>query len=125
MSALYMARVIYLTFHGEAPITAKLSTGELVDVTIDTETFCNITQTLVQKTLGPVRKALRDAGLTVEEVKGVVMVGGATRMPQVQRAVGEFFRRDPLAKRIGFVINLEARGSAGRVQMSTYRSQGA
>ena len=48
------------------------------------------------KTLGPVRKALRDAGLTVDDIKGVVMVGGATRMPQVQRAVGEFFRRDPL-----------------------------
>jgi len=86
----------YLTFHGEAPITAKLSSGELVDLTIDTETFCSISQTLVQKTLGPVRKALRDAGLTIEDIKGVVMVGGATRMPQVQRAVGEFFRRDPL-----------------------------
>ena len=86
----------HLTFHGEAPITARLSTGDVIDLRIDSETFCGITQTLVQKTLGPVRKALRDAGLTVDEVKGVVMVGGATRMPQVQRAVGEFFRRDPL-----------------------------
>jgi molecular chaperone HscA len=86
----------YLTSHGEAPITAKLSSGEMVDVSIDSETFCNITHTLVQKTLGPVRRALRDAGLTVDDVKGVVMVGGATRMPQIQRAVGEFFRRDPL-----------------------------
>jgi molecular chaperone HscA len=86
----------HLTAHGEAPITAKLSSGEFVDVAIDTETFCSITQTLVQKTLGPVRRALRDAGLAVEDVKGVVMVGGATRMPQIQRAVGEFFRRDPL-----------------------------
>jgi molecular chaperone HscA len=86
----------HLTFHGEAPITAKLSTGEVVDLRIDSETFCGITQTLVQKTLGPVRKALRDAALKVDDVKGVVMVGGATRMPQVQRAVGEFFRRDPL-----------------------------
>jgi molecular chaperone HscA len=86
----------YLTFHGEAPITVKLSSGEFVDLTIDTETFCRITQTLVQKTLGPMRKALRDAALSVNEIKGVVMVGGATRMPQVQRAVGEFFQRDPL-----------------------------
>ena len=86
----------YLTFHSDAPMTARLSTGELVDLTLTTEKFCSITQTLVQKTLGPVRKALRDAGLTVDDVKGVVMVGGATRMPQVQRAVGEFFRRDPL-----------------------------
>jgi len=39
---------------------------------------------------------LRDAGLSISDVKGVVMVGGATRMPQVQRAVGEFFKRDPL-----------------------------
>src|SRR3954469_21562096 len=41
----------YLTLHGEAQITTKLSTGEFVDVTLDTETFCRITQTLVQKTL--------------------------------------------------------------------------
>jgi molecular chaperone HscA len=86
----------YLTFHGETRLTARLSSGEFVDVVLDTETFCRITQTLVQKTLGPVRKALRDAGLNVEDVKGVVMVGGATRMPQIQRAVGEFFCRDPL-----------------------------
>jgi molecular chaperone HscA len=86
----------YLTVHGEASITAKLSTGELVDLTLDTETFCRITQTLVHKTLGPVRKALRDAGLGVNDIQGVVMVGGATRMPQIQRAVAEFFKRDPL-----------------------------
>jgi molecular chaperone HscA len=86
----------YLTVHEEANITAKLSTGELVDVTLDTMTFCRITQTLVQKTLGPVRKALRDASLSVNDVQGVVMVGGATRMPQIQRAVAEFFKRDPL-----------------------------
>src|SRR5258707_5589504 len=86
----------YLSFHSEAGITAKLSSGELVDLSLDTETFCGITHNLVQKTLGPVRKALRDAGLGVDRIQGVVMVGGATRMPQVQRAVGEFFKRDPL-----------------------------
>jgi molecular chaperone HscA len=86
----------FLSLHSEARVTANLSTGELVDLTLDTETFCGITHTLVQKTLGPVRKALRDANLSVDQVKGVVMVGGATRMPQIQRAVGELFRRDPL-----------------------------
>ncbi|HEY8069270.1 MAG TPA: Fe-S protein assembly chaperone HscA [Burkholderiales bacterium] len=86
----------HLTGHAEARIDARLSTGEFVDLTLDTETFCRITQHLVQKTLAPARKALRDAGLAVEEVKGVVMVGGATRMPQIQRAAAEFFRRDPL-----------------------------
>ena len=86
----------YLTQHGESRITAKLATGDVVDLVLDTETFCRITQHLVQKTLGPVRKVLRDAQLSPEEVKGVVMVGGATRMPQIQRAVAEHFRREPL-----------------------------
>ncbi|HWI36716.1 MAG TPA: Fe-S protein assembly chaperone HscA [Burkholderiales bacterium] len=86
----------YLTVHEEANITARLSTGEVVDVRLDTETFCRITHTLVQKTLVPVRKALRDAGLSTRDIQGVVMVGGATRMPQIQRAVAEFFKRDPL-----------------------------
>ncbi len=85
-----------LTSHGQARVTARLSTGDFVDLTLDTETFCRITAHLVQKPVGPVRKALRDAGLAVEDVKGVVMVGGATRMPQIQRAAAELFNRDPL-----------------------------
>jgi len=85
-----------LTLHGSAHITARLGSGELVEQTLTTEVFTEITRTLVTKTLGPARKALRDAGLGVEDVKGVVMVGGATRMPQVQRAAAEFFKRDPL-----------------------------
>jgi molecular chaperone HscA len=86
----------YLTLHGEAPITAKLSTGEFVDIKLTSEVFNEISKTLVQKTLGPTRKALRDAGLAPEDVKGVVMVGGATRMPQIQKAVGEYFGQAPL-----------------------------
>ena len=86
----------FLTNNPEAPITARLSTGEMVDIKLDVATFAEITQTLISKTLQPVKKALRDAGLRVEDVKGVVMVGGATRMPQVQKAVGDFFRQEPL-----------------------------
>ena len=86
----------YLTPHGIAPITARLNSGEVVDLKLTTEIFTEISQTLVAKTIQPVKKALRDAGLSVSEIKGVVMVGGATRMPQVQRAVGEFFKQEPL-----------------------------
>ena len=86
----------YLTGHGVAPVQARLGSGEVVDLKLTTEIFTEISQTLVTKTMQPVKKALRDAGLSVSDVKGVVMVGGATRMPQIQRAVGEFFRREPL-----------------------------
>ena len=86
----------HLSQHGQAPITVKLRSGEFVDVNLTTEIFCEITRTLVQKTLGPTKKAMRDAGLTIADIKGVVMVGGATRMPQVQHAVGEFFKQEPL-----------------------------
>ena len=82
--------------HGRAPITVKLGSGEYVDLTLTTEVFTEITRTLVQKTLAPTRKALRDAGLTVADVRGVVMVGGSTRMPQIQHAVAELFKQEPL-----------------------------
>lgn len=51
---------------------------------------------LTQRTLTAVRKALRDAQLGKEAIDGVVLVGGSTRMPQVRKAVGSFFGREPL-----------------------------
>jgi len=85
-----------LTIHDSAPIVATLSGGRKVDLTLMAETFTEITQNLVAKTLGPVRRALRDAGLTPADITGVVMVGGSTRMPQIQKAVGDFFGQPPL-----------------------------
>ena len=85
-----------LTTHASVPIVATLSGGESISTILTAETFTTITQTLVGKTLGPVRKALRDAKLTPADIKGVVMVGGATRMPQIQKAVAEFFGQPPL-----------------------------
>jgi molecular chaperone HscA len=58
--------------------------------------FEALTADLTGRTMTAVRKALRDARLAKDQVQGVVMVGGSTRMPQIQRAVGEFFGRAPL-----------------------------
>ncbi|MCV2216168.1 Fe-S protein assembly chaperone HscA [Thauera sp. Sel9] len=85
-----------LTSCEEAPVHLRLGSGELVDLVLTRDEFADMTRHLVQKTLTPVRKALRDAGLTPDEIKGVVMVGGATRMPHIQRAVAAFFGQEPL-----------------------------
>ena len=71
-------------------------TGTSAEFTVDVAAFEHATSHLTAKTLQAVRKALRDAKLDKTEVQGVVMVGGSTRMPQVQRAVAEFFGKPPL-----------------------------
>jgi len=85
-----------LTDHPEARITAVLSTGEFIDLTLTETVFNDLTASLISKTLVPTRKALRDAGLQPTDIKGVVMVGGSTRVPRIQAAVGEFFGQTPL-----------------------------
>ncbi len=90
----------WLTDHTEAQITCILTTtenaGQAINLKLTSAKFNELTQPLVGKTLGPTRKALRDAGLTIDEIKGVVMVGGATRMPPVRLAVADFFGQEPL-----------------------------
>lgn len=58
--------------------------------------FDELIQPLVKRSLSACRRALKDAGVSVDEVKEVVMVGGSTRVPYVREQVGEFFRRRPL-----------------------------
>lgn len=86
----------WLTEHSEANISCLLSDGEFVNLTLSTDEFIALTANLVQKTLSPTRKAMRDAGLNIEDINGVVMVGGATRMPQVRKTVAEYFKQTPL-----------------------------
>ncbi|MEN9983411.1 MAG: hypothetical protein RI918_1380 [Pseudomonadota bacterium] len=60
------------------------------------EQFVKATQHLTDKTISAVKKALRDAKLAKEDIKGVVMVGGSTRMPHIQQAVADLFGKPPL-----------------------------
>jgi len=85
-----------LTLEESVDSEIDLSLGQKVRVHLTRQEFQTQTEALVQKSLAPVRKALRDAGLAVAQIDGVVMVGGATRMPHVQKAVGDFFGKAPL-----------------------------
>ena len=80
----------------EARIEATLSSGKQIALTIDEPRFEVLTQALVQRTLTPTKKALRDAKVAAKDVKGVVLVGGATRMPVIRRAVEQHFGQAPL-----------------------------
>jgi molecular chaperone HscA len=86
-----------LSTNEETTVEAILKSGEIVQVTIQAKTFAEITQPLVGKTMNAVRKAMRDADVSVEDVDGVVLVGGATRMPNIRRAVSDYFKTIPHA----------------------------
>jgi molecular chaperone HscA len=85
-----------LSEHESASILATLAAGHAINLALTKAIFTEITGNLVAKTLQPVKRALRDAQLQPADIKGVVLVGGATRMPQVRRAVAEFFGQPPL-----------------------------
>jgi molecular chaperone HscA len=78
------------------PFAVQFADGRRIDLTLTRQAFADLTRDLVDRTLKSARRALRDAGLTVNAIDGVVLVGGATRMPHVRAAVGELFRKEPL-----------------------------
>ena len=80
-----------LTTATEAAEVIQLSYGQSLNVKLSRAEFHAMTTHLVDRTLAPVKKALRDSKLTANEIVGVVMVGGATRMLHVQNAVDAFF----------------------------------
>ncbi len=84
-----------LTDAAACTFRAQLTNAEL-SLAVTRADFEAATQPLTARTLQAVRKALRDAKLAADEVKGVVMVGGSTRMPQIQNAVAQFFGQTPL-----------------------------
>jgi len=77
-------------------LEATLSDGTMISLPLTESAFAALVQPLVQRTLTPTKKALRDAKVSPGDIKGVVLVGGATRMPAIRRAVEAFFGQPPL-----------------------------
>ena len=76
-------------------ITADATGPKPLHVTVPRAKFEALVEDLVQRTIEPVRKALRDAGTSTSDITDVILVGGQTRMPRVQAVVKEFFGKDP------------------------------
>jgi molecular chaperone HscA len=91
------ARAAKEQLSGASTVTTRieLATGK-AELSITRKDFESVTAELTARTMAAVRKALRDAKLAKGDVQGVVLVGGSTRMPQIQSGVAEFFGREPL-----------------------------
>ncbi len=66
-----------------------------LDMTITRAKFEQLVDDLIQRTIGPVKKAVQDSGYSVEQIDEVILVGGSTRIPKVQEVVKNFFKREP------------------------------
>ena len=76
-------------------ITADATGPKHLDMTLSRAKFNELTADLVEKTMGPVRQALQDSGLSINEISKVLLVGGSSRIPAVQDAVKNFIGKDP------------------------------
>jgi len=84
-----------LTEHAEHSETVNLE-GQSYKLELSREAFERLAAPLVARTISCAQQALKDASLKIQDIKGVVMVGGATRMPVVRKSVGEAFETEPL-----------------------------
>jgi molecular chaperone HscA len=91
------ARAVKESLSTQSSVTFQLDLAEArIDAVLTPADFDAITGKLTAQTMTAVRKALRDSKLGKDEIQGVVLVGGSTRMPAIRSAVADFFGREPL-----------------------------
>ncbi len=76
-------------------ITADASGPKHLNMKLSRAKLESLVGDLIKRTIAPIKKAIADAGLTAKEIDDVVLVGGMTRMPAVQKAVSDYFGKDP------------------------------
>ena len=76
-------------------ITADATGPKHLDMTLTRAKFNELTASLVESTMGPVRQALSDSGLSTAQIDKVLLVGGSTRIPAVQEAIQKFMGKEP------------------------------
>jgi molecular chaperone DnaK len=76
-------------------ITADASGPKHLQIKLTRSAFDRMTEDLVQRSLEPCKKALKDSGWTLKEIDEVILVGGSTRIPAIQKAVKDFFGKEP------------------------------
>ena len=76
-------------------ITADATGPKHIDMNLTRAKFNELTQDLVERTIEPMKKALNDSGLTINDINKIILVGGSTRIPAVQEAVKKFTGKDP------------------------------
>ncbi|NSW83276.1 MAG: molecular chaperone DnaK [Syntrophothermus sp.] len=85
-----------MTTNINIPFITATSEGPLhLDTNLTRAKFEELTADLVEKTMGPTRQALQDAGLTPDKIDKVILVGGSTRIPAVQKAIRDFIGKEP------------------------------
>ncbi|HWR16780.1 MAG TPA: Fe-S protein assembly chaperone HscA [Terriglobales bacterium] len=86
---------IALSSRESAELEVELPGGKRYQRTIPRKLFETMADPIIQRTVGPMKQALKDAGLTPNQVDEVVLVGGSTRIPRVRQLVKDLFQREP------------------------------
>jgi molecular chaperone DnaK len=76
-------------------VTADQNGPKHLDITLTRAQFDKLSEDLIEKTMGPTRQAMKDAGLNPNDVDRILLVGGSTRIPAVQNAIKKFLGKDP------------------------------